>query len=140
MYATRARLDKMSSDAYNLRTINEAELVARLLAYSPTRLLAYSPTPMAHKKAGGSTSLGRDSQGQRLGVKMCAGEVAKTGNIIMRQRGTRIRAGLNVARAKDDSLFATANGIVKFSERRVKRFTNDFKTVKFANVIPVEKK
>lgn len=91
---------------------------------------------MAHKKAGGSTNLGRDSQGQRLGTKLYAGERAKTGSIIVRQRGTKIRAGLNVTRGKDDTLFATAPGIVKFTDRRVKRFTGAYKKAKFANVLP----
>lgn len=95
---------------------------------------------MAHKKAGGSTSLGRDSQGQRLGTKRYAGEFVKTGNILVRQRGTPIRAGLNVKRGSDDTLFALSDGIVKFTNRRVKRFTGAFKMAKFANVMPVEKK
>ncbi len=93
---------------------------------------------MAHKKAGGSTALGRDSHGQRLGVKLYAGERAKVGNIIVRQRGTKIRPGLNVMKGKDDTLFAAANGIVKFSTKRVKRFTGAFKMVKLANVLPVK--
>lgn len=93
---------------------------------------------MAHKKAGGSTALGRDSHGQRLGVKLYAGERAKIGNIIVRQRGTKIRPGLNVMKGKDDTLFAVANGIVKFSTKRVKRFTGAFKMVKLANVISVK--
>ncbi len=93
---------------------------------------------MAHKKAGGSTSNGRDSQGQRLGTKLYAGEYAKTGSIIVRQRGTRIRPGQNVMIGKDDTLFAVANGIVKFTNKKIKRFTGAFKTVKFANVIPIE--
>ena len=92
---------------------------------------------MAHKKAGGSTSNGRDSQGQRLGTKLYAGEHATVGNIIVRQRGTKIRPGLNVSKGSDDTLFATANGIIKFTNRRVKRFTGAFKLVKIANVIPV---
>lgn len=91
---------------------------------------------MAHKKAGGSTAYGRDSHGQRLGVKLYAGETAKVGNIIVRQRGTKVRPGLNVRIGKDDTLFAVAEGIVKFTERRVRRFTGAFKDVKFANVIP----
>lgn len=91
---------------------------------------------MAHKKAGGSTSNVRDSQGQRLGVKMYAGEQAKAGNIIVRQRGTKIRPGLNVSKGKDDTLFATADGTVKFSTRRVTRYTGQIKHVKFADVIP----
>lgn len=94
---------------------------------------------MAHKKAGGSTSNVRDSQGQRLGVKLYAGEHAKTGNIIVRQRGTRIRPGLNVKRGKDDTLFAIADGIVKFSMKRVFSFTGKRKHVKFANVITAVK-
>jgi large subunit ribosomal protein L27 len=93
---------------------------------------------MATKKAGGSTSLGRDSQGQRLGTKLYAGEYAKKGAIIVRQRGSKIRAGVNVKMGKDDTLFATATGIVKFTDRRVKRFTGAFKMAKFANVEPAK--
>ncbi|MBM3204927.1 50S ribosomal protein L27 [Candidatus Uhrbacteria bacterium] len=95
---------------------------------------------MAHKKAGGSTSYGRDSQGQRLGVKKFAGEFAKVGDILVRQRGTKIRAGINVKRGSDDTLFSVAQGIVKFTSRRVKRFTGAFKLAKFANVVPADKK
>lgn len=91
---------------------------------------------MAHKKAGGSTSYGRDSQGQRLGTKLYAGETAKVGNIIVRQRGSKIRAGENVSMGSDDTLFATANGVVKFTEKKVRRFTGAFKTVKFAHIVP----
>lgn len=95
---------------------------------------------MAHKKAGGSTSYGRDSHGQRLGIKLYAGEHAQPGNIIVRQRGTKVRPGLNVAIGKDDTLFAMAKGIVKFTEKKVRRFTGAFKTVKFANVVATETK
>ena len=95
---------------------------------------------MAHKKAGGSTSYGRDSQGQRLGVKLYGGERAKIGNIIVRQRGSKIRAGEGVKMGKDDTLFAIAEGIVKFTDKKVRRFTGHFKTVKFANVVPSETK
>ncbi|MCC7357249.1 50S ribosomal protein L27 [Candidatus Uhrbacteria bacterium] len=91
---------------------------------------------MAHKKAGGSTAYGRDSHGQRLGVKLYAGETVKIGNIIVRQRGTKIRAGANVRMGKDDTLFAIAEGIVKFTQRRVRRFTGAFKDVRFAHVVP----
>jgi len=94
---------------------------------------------MAHKKAGGSTSYGRDSQGQRLGVKKYAGEVVKNGNIIVRQRGSKIRAGLNVSMGNDDTLFATKDGVVKFTDRRIRRFTGKFKLAKFANVVPAGK-
>ena len=94
---------------------------------------------MAHKKAGGSTSYGRDSQGQRLGTKKFAGEFANVGDILVRQRGTPIRPGLNVKKGSDDTLFAVAAGVVKYTNRRVKRFTGIFKHAKFANVIPTEK-
>ena len=72
---------------------------------------------MAHKKGLGSSKNGRDSQGQRLGVKAYGGERITAGSIIIRQRGTRIMAGLNVSQAKDDSLFATADGVVKFERK-----------------------
>lgn len=72
---------------------------------------------MAHKKAGGSTALGRDSHGQRLGIKANHGASVRAGNIIVRQRGTAFRAGTNVMRGKDDTLFATANGVVRFAKR-----------------------
>lgn len=69
---------------------------------------------MAHKKGGGSSRNGRDSNAQRLGVKRFAGEFVLSGNILVRQRGTRIKPGLNVGIGKDDTLFATANGVVVF--------------------------
>ena len=69
---------------------------------------------MAHKKGVGSSRNGRDSPGQRLGVKAYGGEFVTAGSIIMRQRGTKIHPGNNVKRAKDDSLFCVIDGIVKF--------------------------
>jgi large subunit ribosomal protein L27 len=69
---------------------------------------------MAHKKGGGSSRNNRDSNGQRLGVKRYGGEFVKAGNIIVRQRGTRIYPGTNVGRGKDDTLFATSDGYVTF--------------------------
>lgn len=93
---------------------------------------------MAHKKAGGSTAYGRDSHGQRLGVKKYAGEYAKTGNILVRQRGTAIRPGLNVRKGSDDTLFALVSGIVKFTNKRIRRYTGEFKDAKFVNVMPTE--
>ena len=72
---------------------------------------------MAHKKAGGSTRNGRDSQSKRLGVKRYGGEVVKAGNIIVRQRGTRFHAGENVGCGKDHTLFATTDGQVEFITR-----------------------
>ena len=80
---------------------------------------------MAHKKAGGSSRNGRDSNSQRLGVKCFDGQVVPGGSIIVRQRGTPIQAGNNVGRGKDDTLFATASGRVKFVDRgRMGRFVN----------------
>lgn len=69
---------------------------------------------MAHKKAGGSTRNGRDSQAKRLGVKLFGGQQASAGNIIIRQRGTEYHAGENVGMGTDHTLFATADGQVKF--------------------------
>ena len=69
---------------------------------------------MAHKKGGGSVRNGRDSNAQRLGVKRYAGEFVLSGNILVRQRGTHIKPGLNVGIGKDDTLFATMNGVVLF--------------------------
>ncbi len=73
---------------------------------------------MAHKKGGGSSRNGRDSQSQRLGVKRYGGERVRAGHILVRQRGTHIHPGLNVDRAGDDSLFATIDGIVSFDMMR----------------------
>jgi large subunit ribosomal protein L27 len=69
---------------------------------------------MAHKKGGGSSRNGRDSNGQRLGVKRFSGQVVLSGNILVRQHGTRIKPGLNVDVGKDYTLFAIANGVVVF--------------------------
>lgn len=72
---------------------------------------------MAHKKGVGSTRNGRDSESKRLGVKMYGGQVAKAGNIIVRQRGTKFHPGYNVGKGKDDTLFARISGIVKFERK-----------------------
>jgi large subunit ribosomal protein L27 len=86
---------------------------------------------MAHKKGGGSSRNGRDSAGQRLGVKKYAGERVLSGNILIRQRGTRILPGLNVDRGKDDTIFAVIDGLVVY----------DFvKGRKRVNVMPAEAK
>jgi large subunit ribosomal protein L27 len=69
---------------------------------------------MAHKKGGGSSRNGRDSNSQRLGVKVFAGQRVLSGNILVRQRGTRIKPGTNVNVGKDDTLFATAEGVVLY--------------------------
>ncbi|MFN3884999.1 MAG: 50S ribosomal protein L27 [Rhodocyclaceae bacterium] len=70
---------------------------------------------MAHKKAGGSSRNGRDSESKRLGVKRFGGQLVAAGNIIVRQRGTRFHAGENVGIGKDHTLYAKTTGIVKFS-------------------------
>ena len=69
---------------------------------------------MAHKKGGGSSRNGRDSNSQRLGVKRYAGQYVLSGNILVRQRGTSIKPGLNVGQGSDDTLFATTDGVVTF--------------------------
>ena len=84
---------------------------------------------MAHKKAGGSSRNGRDSSGQRLGVKIYGGQAIKAGTIIMRQHGTKIHPGKNVGIGRDNTLFALIDGIVKFDMAGEK---------KRANVYPVE--
>lgn len=78
---------------------------------------------MAHKKAGGSTSNGRDSHSKRLGVKRFGGEEVLAGNIIVRQRGTRFHPGVNVGLGKDHTLFAKATGKVKFQVKGPKNRT-----------------
>jgi large subunit ribosomal protein L27 len=84
---------------------------------------------MAHKKAGGSSRNGRDSQGQRLGVKKYGGQTVIAGNIIVRQRGTKFYPGNNVGLGKDHTLFALADGVVQF-----RYFKKDRKCV---DVVPV---
>lgn len=89
---------------------------------------------MAHKKAGGSSRNGRDSAGKRLGTKLSGGQFAKAGSIIVRQRGTKIHAGTNVRVGKDDTLFSVAQGIVKFTTKKVRKFNNQLKSTKFVSV------
>ena len=83
---------------------------------------------MAHKKAGGSSRNGRDSNSKRLGVKRFAGQLVPGGAILVRQRGTKIKPGINVGRGKDDTLFAKIGGIVQFKDRG--------RMGKFVHVIP----
>lgn len=91
---------------------------------------------MAHKKAGGTTRLGRDSESKRLGVKLSDGQLAKAGAIIIRQRGTRYRPGANVKKGKDDTLFSQVNGKVEFATKKLKRFNGKLKDAKIVNVNP----
>jgi large subunit ribosomal protein L27 len=81
---------------------------------------------MAHKKAGGSTRNGRDSESKRLGVKMYGGQAASPGNILVRQRGTKFHPGLNVGCGKDHTLFAMAEGVVEFTVKgpRQRKYIN----------------
>lgn len=79
---------------------------------------------MAHKKGGGSSSNGRDSNAKRLGVKKFGGESVIIGNIILRQRGTKYHPGTNVGRGSDDTLFALADGHVRFQEKGKRMFTH----------------
>jgi len=83
---------------------------------------------MAHKKSGGSAKNGRDSQSKRLGVKRSTGQYVPAGSILVRQRGTPFKPGLNVGRGKDDTLFARVTGNVQFENKGKKR--------KFVSVIP----
>lgn len=85
---------------------------------------------MAHKKAGGSTRNGRDSQSKRLGVKCFGGQSVVSGNIIIRQRGTKVHPGDNVGLGKDHTLFAKAEGVIKFN-------TKGPKNRQYVSVVPV---
>lgn len=90
---------------------------------------------MAHKKAGGSTRLGRDSKPKYLGVKLYQGQEAKPGSIIIRQRGTKFIPGKNVRRGNDDTLYAVKQGIVKFKTIRKAKFNNNKRTAKVVEVV-----
>ena len=94
---------------------------------------------MAHVKGVGTTSLGRESESKRLGVKMFAGQKAKAGNIIVRQRGTKFFAGRNVLRGSDDTLFARTSGVVKFVKKFRRGFNNQLKLATFVSVEPLRK-
>jgi large subunit ribosomal protein L27 len=87
---------------------------------------------MAHKKGLGSSKNGRDSNAQRLGVKAFGGQLVPGGSIIVRQRGTRLKPGLNVGRGKDDTLFAKITGVIEFRNRG--------KLGKFVSIVPQELK
>jgi large subunit ribosomal protein L27 len=86
---------------------------------------------MAHKKAGGSSRNGRDSESKRLGVKVFGGQTVTAGSIIVRQRGTKMHNGVNVGLGKDHTLFALSNGVVRFMTRGPRNRT-------FVTVDPVE--
>ena len=90
---------------------------------------------MAHRKAGGSTQLGRDSISKRLGVKIFGDQKVKTGQIIIRQRGSKYHPGKNVKQGEDDTLFALADGFVKFSTKKVRAFTGKLVQKRYASVV-----
>lgn len=90
---------------------------------------------MAHTKAKGSTSLGRDSRAKRLGVKVFGGQKIKKGDIIIRQKGTKYRAGENVQYGKDWTIFAIADGVVRFKKQKIRKYTGRLEP---ATVVGVE--
>jgi large subunit ribosomal protein L27 len=90
---------------------------------------------MAHKKAGGSTANGRDSIAKRLGVKIYGNQKVETGNIIVRQRGTKFHPGKNVKRTGDDTLMALADGLVVFKKKKAMDFTGKYINRTFVNVV-----
>ena len=83
---------------------------------------------MAHKKAGGSTSLGRDSISKRLGVKIFGGQKAWSGNVIIRQRGTKYRPGENTRLGGDSTIYASSSGTVEFQKKQFRSFDGALKT------------
>ncbi|OGE76684.1 MAG: 50S ribosomal protein L27 [Candidatus Doudnabacteria bacterium RIFCSPHIGHO2_02_FULL_48_21] len=90
---------------------------------------------MAHKKAGGSTSLGRDSISKRLGVKIFGGQKVNAGNVIIRQRGTKYGPGTNVRIGSDDTLYAVKGGTVQFKSKKTKRFDRGLVTKTIVSVV-----
>jgi len=92
---------------------------------------------MSHTKAGGSSKNGRDSNAQRLGVKLYGGQVAKAGDIIVRQRGAKWEPGLNVKVGKDDTIYAQIAGFIKYTEKRLTKFTGQKKRKTIVNVEPI---
>lgn len=89
---------------------------------------------MAHTKAKGSTKLGRDSESKRLGVKRFAGQTVRTGEVLVRQRGTKFFPGTNVRRGSDDTLYANKAGVVKFAARKRAHFDGSKKTGRIVSV------
>jgi large subunit ribosomal protein L27 len=90
---------------------------------------------MAHKKAGGSTALGRRSRPKYLGVKLSDGAAVRSGQIIVRQRGTKIHPGKNVVRGADDTLYAKQSGVVRFQQKQTPRFYGALKRRTFVSVL-----
>ena len=121
-----------------LRVLTVFTEKATILPVNPSYIFRFLNIFMAHKKAGGSTQLGRDSIGKRLGVKISDGQVAKAGQILVRQRGTKIHPGQNVKKGKDDTLYAAVDGIVKYSQKQMANFHGVLGKRKFANIKSAE--
>ncbi len=94
---------------------------------------------MAHKKAGGSTALGRDSVSKRLGVKVFGNQAVSKGEIIVRQRGTKYYPGRNVKIGGDSTLYAAVSGLVKFQHKMVRKFHGNLRKTRVVSVVPQEK-
>ena len=94
---------------------------------------------MAHKKAGGSTALGRDSVSKRLGVKIFGNQAVKKGAVIVRQKGTKYHPGKNVGIGGDSTLYSLADGLVKFQNKQVRKFHGNLRATRIVNVIPTSK-
>jgi large subunit ribosomal protein L27 len=92
---------------------------------------------MAHKKAGGSTSLGRDSVSKRLGVKVFGDQRIGKGEIIIRQKGSKFFAGSNVKMGGDSTLYSLVDGLVKFQDKMVRKFHGNLRTTRVVSVIPL---
>ena len=90
---------------------------------------------MAHKKAGGSTALGRDSVSKRLGVKLFGGQKVNAGNVIVRQHGSKFRPGHNVRMGGDGTLYATSAGTVKFGFKKIRRFNGNLARTRIVSVV-----
>ncbi|MDE2311768.1 MAG: 50S ribosomal protein L27 [Patescibacteria group bacterium] len=93
---------------------------------------------MAHKKAGGSTSLGRDSVSKRLGVKIFGNQKVGKGQVIVRQKGSRYSPGSNVRMGGDSTLYSLIDGVVKFQHKQVRKFHGNLRQTKIVNVIPAK--
>jgi len=91
---------------------------------------------MAHKKAGGSTALGRDSRSKRLGVKIFGNQAVKKGDVIVRQKGTKYHPGKNVAKGGDSTLYSLATGMVHFQNKMTKKFHGNLRRTRIVNVVP----
>lgn len=93
---------------------------------------------MAHKKAGGSTALGRDSVSKRLGVKIFGNQAVKKGAVIIRQNGTKYHPGKNVRKGGDSTLYSLADGLVSFQSKQVRKFHGNLRRTRIVNVVPAK--